>query len=113
MGKTVVDLRPETAQRISEYQWPGNVRELRNAIERAVALTSSNHLEVKDLPDKIREFDSARVLFGGSDPKELVSWEELQRRYIDHVLDATGGNQTQAARILGVDRKTLYRKRKE
>jgi two-component system response regulator HydG len=113
MGKSVVGLRPETAQRLIEYPWPGNVRELRNAIERAVALTQFDHLELSDLPEKIRDFDSARVLFGGSDPKELVSLEELQRRYIDHVLEATGGNQTQAARILGVDRKTLYRKRKE
>ena len=82
-------------------------------MERAVALTQSERLDLADLPDKIRNFDSARVLFGGDDPQELVSLEEVQRRYISHVLDATGGNQTHAARILGVDRKTLYRKRKD
>lgn len=113
MNKPVVGLQAPTAERLMAYNWPGNVRELRNVIERAVALTQSDRLDVGDLPEKIREFETARVLFGGDDPKELVSLEEVQRRYISHVLDATGGNQTQAARILGVDRKTLYRKRKD
>ncbi len=113
MAKSVDGLRTSVAQRLMAYHWPGNVRELRNVIERAVALTQSERLDLEDLPEKIRDFESARVLFGGDDPKELVSLEEVQRRYISHVLNATGGNQTQAARILGVDRKTLYRKRKD
>jgi two-component system response regulator HydG len=113
MEKAVVGLGVAVAQKLMAYNWPGNVRELRNVIERAVALTQFSRLEVEDLPEKIRDFDRGRVLFGGDDPKELVSLEEVQRRYIAHVLEATGGNQSQAARILGVDRKTLYRKRKE
>lgn len=113
MEKPVVGIAVPVAQKLMVYNWPGNVRELRNVIERAVALTEYERLELDDLPEKIRDFERGRVLFGGDDPKELVSLEEVQRRYIAHVLDATGGNQTQAARILGVDRKTLYRKRKD
>jgi two-component system response regulator HydG len=113
MNKPVKGMQPPVAQRLLAYNWPGNVRELRNVIERGIALTQYDQLTLDDLPEKIVRFDKARVLFGGDDPKELVSLEEVQRRYISHVLDATGGNQTQAARILGVDRKTLYRKRKD
>jgi DNA-binding NtrC family response regulator len=113
MNKPVTGFQAAVAQRLMAYNWPGNVRELRNVIERAVALTQFDKLTLEDLPEKIREHQQARVLFGGDDPRELVSLEEVQRRYISHVLEATGGNQTQAARILGVDRKTLYRKRKE
>lgn len=113
MNKAVAGVQAPVAQRLMAYNWPGNVRELRNVIERAIALTQFERLGLEDLPEKIRDFDKARVLFGGDDPKELVSLEEVQLRYIAHVLEATGGNQTQAARILGVDRKTLYRKRKD
>jgi two-component system response regulator HydG len=112
MRKHVTGVQPAAAQRLMTYNWPGNVRELRNVVERAVALTQSERIGVEDLPDKIRDYQQSQVVIGGDDPKELVSLDEVQRRYIAHVLAATGGNQTQAARILGVDRKTLYRKQK-
>ncbi|NQT13936.1 MAG: sigma-54-dependent Fis family transcriptional regulator, partial [Planctomycetes bacterium] len=92
------------------YTWPGNVRELRNAVERAVALTRYDKLAVEDLPEKIRDYRSSQVFVAGSDPSELVSLEEIERRYILHALDSVDGNKTLAARILGLDRKTLYRK---
>lgn len=112
MRKHVTGVQPAAAQRLMTYNWPGNVRELRNVVERAVALTQSERIGVEDLPDKIRDYQQSQVVIGGDDPKELVSLDEVQRRYIAHVLAATGGNQTQAARILGVDRKTLYRKQR-
>ena len=90
--------------------WPGNVRELRNVIERAVALTRYETLAVDDLPEKIRDYQNSRMVIGGNDPSELVPLEEVERRYILHVLNALGDNKTNAARVLGLDRKTLYRK---
>jgi two-component system response regulator HydG len=86
------------------------VRELRNVIERAVALTRFDTLTVEDLPEKIRDWRSSQVFIGGEDPSELVPMEEVERRYIEHVVRSVDGNKTLAARILGLDRKTLYRK---
>ena len=98
------------AEKLLAYSWPGNVRELRNVIERAVALTRFDQLTVEDLPEKIRDYRSSQVILGGDDPGELVPLEEVDRRYILHVLESVGGNRTLAARTLGLDRKTLYRK---
>jgi len=110
--KPVTGLADGVAEKLLSYSWPGNVRELRNVMERAVALTRYNKITVEDLPEKIRNFKGGTIFIGGLDPAELVSMEEIERRYITHVLDATGGNQTQAAHILGLDRKTIYRKLK-
>ena len=101
------------AEKLLKYHWPGNIRELRNVMERAVALTRHDKITVADLPEKVTNYQSKQILIDGLDPDELVSLEELERRYITHVLEATGGNQTQAARILGLDRKTIYRKLKD
>ncbi|HEX8825038.1 MAG TPA: helix-turn-helix domain-containing protein, partial [Archangium sp.] len=109
-GKRVVGLSPAAAQRLLAYAWPGNVRELQNCIERAVALTTYEQLTVEDLPERIRDYRAPKHLSQGSDLSELVSMEEMERRYIQRVLDAVGGSRTLASRILGVDRKTLYRK---
>ena len=110
MQKRVVGLDSSAAERLLNYAWPGNVRELRNVIERAVALTRSENVMLVDLPVKIQNFQGGQTLLAGDDPTELVPLEEVEKRYIQHVLKATDGNQTQAARILGVDRKTLHRK---
>jgi DNA-binding NtrC family response regulator len=109
-GKQVVGLSQPVAERLLAYAWPGNVRELRNVIERAVALTRYDKLAVEDLPEKIRDYRGSRVFVAGSDPSELAPMEEVERRYILHVLNCVAGNKTLAARILGLDRKTLYRK---
>ncbi len=109
-AKKVTGLSNKVAEKLMAYSWPGNVRELRNVIERAVALTRYGSLAVDDLPEKIRDYRSSHVLIGGNDPTDLVSLEEVERRYILHVLQAVGGNKTLAARVLGLDRKTLYRK---
>ncbi|HKD35564.1 MAG TPA: helix-turn-helix domain-containing protein, partial [Pirellulales bacterium] len=109
-NKRVLGLSEPFAERLLAYAWPGNVRELRNVIERAVALTRHDRLLPEDLPEKIREYRSTQVVLGGSDPGELAPLEEIERRYILHVLQCVGDNRTLAARILGLDRKTLYRK---
>jgi transcriptional regulator with PAS, ATPase and Fis domain len=109
-GKRVLGLSPAAAQRLLAYSWPGNVRELQNCIERAVALTSFEQLTVEDLPERVRSYTAPQTLPEVSDMSELVTLEEVERRYIHRVLEAVGGSRTLAARILGVDRKTLYRK---
>lgn len=111
-GKPIQGMDDAAAERLLAYSWPGNIRELRNVIERAVTLARHDLLTVDDLPEKIRSYRGSTVFIGGDDPTELVSLEEIERRYIDHVLQAVDQNQTQAAKILGVDRKTLYRKLK-
>lgn len=112
-NKPITGLAEGVAEKLLSYSWPGNVRELRNVMERAVALTRYDKITVEDLPEKIRNFKGGTIFIGGLDPTELVSMEEIERRYITHVLEATGGNQTQAARILGLDRKTIYRKQRK
>jgi len=109
-NKHVVGISDKVADKLLNYTWPGNVRELRNAIEHAVALTRYETITVDDLPDKIRAYHSSHILVGSNNPTELVPMEEVERRYILHVLNAVGGNRTLAARVLGLDRKTLYRK---
>ncbi|MEZ4311905.1 MAG: sigma-54 dependent transcriptional regulator [Polyangiaceae bacterium] len=109
-GKPVVGLTPEAAQKIDDYAWPGNVRELSNCIERAVALTRCERLTVEDLPEKVRAYKPAQVVFPVEDPREIVPLEEVERRYILHVFEAVGRNRSLASQLLGVDRKTLYRK---
>ena len=78
------------AERLA-YAWPGNVRELRDAMERAVALTAHSTLTADDLPERIRESRATQVLVGGDDPRELKPFEEMERRYILHVLRVVGG----------------------
>jgi two-component system response regulator HydG len=86
------------------------VRELENCIQRAVTLTRLSEVSVDDLPEKIRDYQSSRIVIASDNPDELFSLEEMERRYIRKVLAAVGGNKTQAARILGLDRRTLYRR---
>ena len=109
-SRRVTGITSPAAEKLLAYDWPGNVRELRNCIERAVALTRFEQVTVEDLPEKVRAERRPRVLLMADDESELVSLEEIERRYILRVLEAAGGNKTSAARILGLDRKTLYRK---
>jgi two-component system response regulator HydG len=109
-GKPVLQLSSAVAEKLLAYAWPGNVRELQNCMEHAVALARFDEITVEDLPERIRSYRSANVLVVGDDPSELVSMEVVERRYILRVLEAVGGNRSMAARVLGYDRKTLYRR---
>jgi DNA-binding NtrC family response regulator len=108
--KSVKGLSPSTAEKLLAYSWPGNVRELRNAIEHALALTRFEEIVVEDLPDKIRNYKSSQVVLGGNNPDELLTLQDVERQYVDYVLNAVNGNKSVAARILGLGRRTLYRK---
>jgi two-component system response regulator HydG len=108
--KRVLGISDSVADKLLAYAWPGNVRELRNVVERAVALTRHDKLTLDDLPEKIRDFRGSQVVIAGNDPGELTTLEEVERRYILHVLQCLADNRTLAAKTLGLDRKTLYRK---
>lgn len=109
-GKQVVGISAPAAERLLAYAWPGNVRELENCIERAAVLAQYGELVVEDLPEKIRNHRRTEFVIPTDDPSALVPLEVIERRYIERVLESVGGNKTEAARVLGVDRTTLYRK---
>ncbi|MCU1266806.1 MAG: sigma-54-dependent Fis family transcriptional regulator [Acidobacteria bacterium] len=99
---------------LNRFPWPGNVRELENVIERAVTLNRSGVIGLADLPQKVCGAELEPLpLAPGIEPgtlfAELPSLEEVQRRYLLCVLEATGGNRKRAAEIMNVNRKTLYR----
>ena len=86
------------------YPWPGNVRELRNVLERGAVLAKGRRIDVADL-------ELPTVGEGGpSHPTAPGTLEDVERRHIGEVLQQAGGNVTHAARILGIDRVTLYKK---
>ena len=108
-GLKDVRITQEALQKIMRYPFPGNVRELENLIEGALALTTDPVIDPGDLllPESVTSSDSG-MLSG-----ELMSLDDLESRYIARVLAHTNGNISAAAKILGVDRKTLYRKRRD
>ncbi len=110
MGKHVHGFSSAVGERLLAYSWPGNVRELQNCVERALALARFDEVTVEDLPPKVREYKSSFVVVATEDPTDLVTMEEVERRYIGRVMEAVGQNKTQAAKVLGFDRTTLYRK---
>ena len=99
-------LSTEALDALLRHTWPGNVRELRNAIERLVVSSRGSLIEAFDLTDTVAP--AAHVVH--DQPfSDLPTLDDLERRYLLHVLDAAKGNRTRAAEILGVDRRTLYR----
>jgi DNA-binding NtrC family response regulator len=88
----------------------GNVRELQNAIERAVALTKFEEIVVEDLPASVRDHKRPPLPPSGDDSLDFLPMSEVEKRYILRVLEAVGGNKTTAAQVLGLDRRTMYRK---
>jgi two-component system response regulator HydG len=109
-GKPVTGISSDAAKKLLAYDWPGNVRQLENWMERAVALTAFEQITVNDLPDKVQHFRPTESAVGELDPEHMLTLHEVENRHIEQVLRATGGNKAQAARVLGMDRRTLYRK---
>ena len=101
-----VDISAAAVEALTAYEWPGNVRELENTIERLVVLGRTSTIETADLPPALTASHAPvhERLFS-----DLPSLEELERRYLLHVLGSVSGNRTRAADVLGVDRRTLYR----
>jgi two-component system response regulator HydG len=109
-SKGAIGLSPEVAKKLMDYTWPGNVRELENCIARAVAFARYDVLTVDDLPEKVRNYESERFVVSANDEMEIVTLVELERRYVKRVLTLLNGNKSRAAQVLGIDRRTLYRK---
>jgi DNA-binding NtrC family response regulator len=110
LGKPVRGISPAVASKLLQYSWPGNVRELSNTIERALALAHFDELTVEDLPPRIRDYTASQPIVAAKETTELVSMDALEARYIKQVMELVGNRKTEAARILGFDRSTLYRK---
>jgi two-component system response regulator HydG len=108
-GKRVVGISPPALQHLMHYNWPGNVRELENCIERAVALAAYDHLTPDDLPARVRAYVPEQFVIEGDRAEDLIPLADLERKYIQRVMNAVGGNKSKAARVLGIDRRTLYR----
>ncbi|MDK9705783.1 MAG: sigma-54 dependent transcriptional regulator [Desulforhopalus sp.] len=108
--KPVTGLADSTIKRLLQYQWPGNVRELRNAMEHGVAMTLFEKIVPEDLPQKIQDHTGRTLFWETAAPPELISLEEMIQRYIAYILKTTKGNQSLAAEVLRIDRKTLYRR---
>jgi two-component system response regulator HydG len=109
-GKSVTRMGRAVAEKLIEYDWPGNVRELENCMERAITLAEYDELTVNDLPAKVRDRKTPEVFGGEQDLDDLPPMRVVEQRYIRRVLDAVGGNKTLASKMLGFDRRTLYRK---
>ena len=109
-GKPIVAISPAAAEQLYAYDWPGHVRELQNSMERAVALGRFDAVGLDDLPEKIRAYSPNSVTQPTDASDAPLTLQEVGKRYIVRVLAMAGGNKTIAARWLGIDRKTLYRK---
>ena len=108
-----IQFEESALQKMMAYDWPGNVRELKNVIQRAVLLASDKWIGVDSLPTKIVEHNPNQLVIADQDSASMATLETIQLRYIRYVLEQCGGNKSEAANVLGLDRKTLYRKLKE
>lgn len=97
--KTVSD---EALERFAHYQWPGNVRQLSNVIQRAYVLGSGPVIGLSDLPDEMLACDHA-------DSSGVLPLQDAIRSHVEQALEVSGGTRAQAARLLGIDRKSLWR----
>jgi transcriptional regulator with PAS, ATPase and Fis domain len=103
---------PDTMELLNRYRWPGNVRELENAIERAVSLSHGPLLTPDDLPAAIRQapiYADAKPESPDATEPVCLTLEEVEKRHLVRVLKETKGNKVKASKILGIDRRTLYR----
>ncbi len=110
-SKSIHGFRESAKKILLGYGWPGNVRELENVVERAVALAEGEIVSAEDMPPAMRDRKNQDRLTTAL--AQGLTLDELEREYIQRVLEAEGGNKTRAAQRLGLDRKTLYRKLEE
>lgn len=103
----VTDIAKDAMQHLMNYSWPGNIRELKNAVEHAFVTVSDDVLTILDLPPELRTYQPA---FNGSAVPALTSEQIEERRSIVEALERANGSKTQAAKLLGVSRVTLWKK---
>ncbi len=112
MGRRITGLTAAAQAKLRAHPWPGNVRELRNAIERAIVLGMGPEIDAEDLLLSDLRLESP-VATASRDVPDLISLAELENLHIQRVLEATGGNKSRAATLLGIERSTLDRKLKK
>ncbi|HKI69646.1 MAG TPA: sigma-54 dependent transcriptional regulator [Verrucomicrobiae bacterium] len=110
-GKRLNGFSPTAEQVMEQYSWPGNLRELRNVVEHAVILTSSDSIQLDDLPDKLSQ-GAAGLNGAGVQVGMRISLEQLENEHIRRIIAQTS-TMEEAAQVLGVDPATLYRRRKK
>ncbi|MDZ7780728.1 MAG: sigma-54 dependent transcriptional regulator [Gemmatimonadota bacterium] len=123
LDRTPPEVGIEFLEILRAYDFPGNVRELENLVERAVTFCEGGRLEPRHLPARVREHTSSATPSGNGAERselgaagslvaedEIMPLKELERRYVQHVLDQVDGNKRRAAALLGIGRRTLYRK---
>jgi len=111
LRKDVSGISDEALKFLLNYSWPGNVRELENVIQRAITLSQQATILPEDLPDEVVQEVEENLVEKGL--RERYTIDQLEKEYIKKVLAEVGGNKSKAAEILGLDRKTLYRKLQE
>lgn len=109
--RPVMGLSEDAKRLLLDHDWPGNVRELRSCVERAVALAEGPRIEAWDLPAAVAESSNRKQRLHSVVGREsLPSLSDMEWRYIHHVLERVDGNKSEAARVLGINRRTLHRK---
>jgi len=108
-GRPIPEVTAEAVACLTHYPWPGNIRELQNAISRAVILCRNDRITRADLPAKVAGGETQSVTIEDAVNRRLTI-DQLEREYARAILAAVGGNKSEAATVLGIDRKTLYRK---
>ncbi len=104
-GKTIRGLTPRAEILLGRYSWPGNVRELKSVLGNACMMADAELVDVRDLPEQLR----SRVPAEPAREDEVLPLAEMERRYVLRVLESVGGNKVRAAKLLGINRATVYR----
>lgn len=102
-GKTIRSLTPRAQLLLARYSWPGNVRELKSVLGSACMMSKGDIIDIQDLPEHLRRTP------GEAADEDLLTLEEVERRHVRRVLERVGGNKARAAKILGINRTTIYR----
>lgn len=111
-GKSIMGISDRAIQMLKQYPWPGNIRELENCIERAAIVAAGRSVTEKDLTDSIRAHSASSHAASVEFPIPM-KLEDVERSYITRTLEYTNGDKAKAARLLGIGRKTIYRKIEE
>jgi two-component system response regulator HydG len=110
-NKPIEGIEPDAQQALMGYSWPGNVRQLKNTVENMVVLSPGSMLAIKSLPKEISPAQAATA--GGVDNLVGLTMEQVEKEHIRETLKRVNGNREQAAKVLGIGERTLYRKIKE
>jgi DNA-binding NtrC family response regulator len=110
LKKETLSLSASALQTLLEYDWPGNVRELENTIERAALLCKGSEIEAADFPERVRSQKTEQVAVVSDAEPANPTLESIEKAYIHFVMSQTDGNKAKAAKILGIDNSTLYRR---